>query len=60
MQNWKGLKMRDAPFTKHENYALIFGYERNHCRKEMAETLNKTRRQLTRRLEKLKEAGVIN
>lgn len=52
--------MRIAPFTKHEDEALIFGYERNHCRKEMAETLNKTRRQLTRRLEKLKEAGVIN
>lgn len=52
--------MKAKPFTKHEDEALIFGYERNHCRKEMADTLNKTRRQLTRRLEKLKEAGVIN
>lgn len=51
--------VRRKAFTSHEDEALIFGYTRNHDRKEMAQVLHCTRRQITRRLEKLKENGAI-
>ena len=51
--------VRRKRFTPHEDTALIFGYTRCHNRKEMAQTLHCTTRQITRRLEKLKENGVI-
>jgi len=50
---------RRKAFTPHEDEALIFGYTRGHARKEISEILKVTRRQITRRLEKLKENGVI-
>jgi predicted transcriptional regulator len=46
-------------WTIHEDEALIFGVERGHSRKEMAQTIGRNRRQLTKRLNYLKETGVL-
>ena len=53
------MMVRRKRFTPHEDEALIFGYTHRHNRKEMAQVLHCTTRQITRRLEKLKENGVI-
>lgn len=51
--------MKRENWTKHEDEALIFGVDRGHCRKEMAQTIGRTRPQLTKRLNYLKWKGVL-
>jgi len=46
-------------WTKCEDEALIFGVARKHCRKEMADTIGKTRRQMAKRFYYLKEMGRV-
>ncbi len=51
--------VRRKRFTPHEDEALIFGHASRHNRKEMAQVLHCTTRQISKRLNKLKDKGLI-
>lgn len=51
--------MRRENWTKYEDEALIFGVERGHCRRQMSQIIGRTKRQISKRLNYLKEIGVL-
>lgn len=52
--------MKKSNWTSDKDNALLFGINRGHDRKEIAQGLGVTRRQLSRRLYILRERGQVS